>query len=147
MLKTKQILVQNKSLKEVLMIMINTCMATIFKGFNTIDNNKAPFNLTDEDLIKRDLLNHFYTKRGERYMRPNFGSIIHDIIMNPLDGMTVSDIKEDVERIIESDSRVNLDDIRVLVEDQTVRCEVDITFNILKSSDTLYLEFINEELE
>ena len=127
--------------------MINTCMATIFKGFNTIDNNKAPFNLTDEDLIKRDLLNHFYTKRGERFMRPNFGSIIHDIIMNPLDGMTVSDIKEDVERIIESDSRVNLDDIRVLVEDQTVRCEVDITFNILKSSDTLYLEFINEELE
>ena len=127
--------------------MINTCMATIFKGFNTIDNNKAPFNLTDEDLIKRDLLNHFYTKRGERYMRPNFGSIIHDIIMNPLDGMTVSDIKEDVERIIESDSRVNLDDIRVLVEDQTVRCEVDITFNILNSSDTLYLEFINEELE
>ena len=127
--------------------MINTCMATIFKGFNTIDNNKAPFNLTDEDLIKRDLLNHFYTKRGERYMRPNFGSIIHDIIMNPLDGMTVSDIKEDVERIIESDSRVNLDDIRVLVEDQTVRCEVDITFNILKSSETLYLEFINEELE
>lgn len=122
-------------------------MATIFKGFNTIDNNKAPFNLTDEDLIKRDLLNHFYTKRGERFMRPNFGSIIHDIIMNPLDGMTVSDIKEDVERIIESDSRVNLDDIRVLVEDQTVRCEVDITFNILKSSDTLYLEFINEELE
>ena len=127
--------------------MINTCMATIFKGFNTIDNNKAPFNLTDEDLIKRDLLNHFYTKRGERFMRPNFGSIIHDIIMNPLDGMTVSDIKEDVEKIIESDSRVNLDDIRVLVEDQTVRCEVDITFNILKSSDTLYLEFINEELE
>ena len=127
--------------------MINTCMATIFKGFNTIDNNKAPFNLTDEDLIKRDLLNHFYTKRGERYMRPNFGSIIHDIIMNPLDGMTVSDIKEDVERIIESDSRVNLDDIRVLVEDQTVRCEVDITFNILKTADTLYLEFINEELE
>ena len=129
------------------MIMINTCMATIFKGFNTSDNNKAPFNLTDEELIKRDLLNHFYTKRGERYMRRNFGSIIHDIIMNPLDGMTVSDIKEDVERIIESDSRVNLDDIRVLVEDQTVRCEVDITFNILKSSDTLYLEFINEELE
>ena len=129
------------------MIMINTCMATIFKGFNTIDNNKAPFNLTDEDLIKRDLLNHFYTKRGERFMRPNFGSIIHDIIMNPLDGMTVSDIKEDVEKIIESDSRVNLDDIRVLVEDQTVRCEVDITFNILKTSETLYLEFINEELE
>lgn len=79
-------------------------------------------------------------------MRPNFGSIIHDIIMNPLDGMTESDIREDVERIIESDSRVSLNDIRVVVLDHTVRCEVDISFNVLRSSDTLYLEFINEEL-
>ena len=122
-------------------------MATIFKGFNTIDKNKAPFNLTDEELIKRDLLNHFYTKRGERFMRPNFGSIIHDLIMNPLDGMTETDIREDVESIINSDGRVSLDDLRVLVEGQTVRCEVDITFNVLKSADTLYLEFISEELE
>lgn len=129
------------------MIMINTCMATIFKGFNTIDKNKAPFNLTDEELIKRDLLNHFYTKRGERFMRPNFGSIIHDLIMNPLDGMTETDIREDVENIINSDSRVSLDDLRILIEGQTVRCEVDITFNVLKSADTLYLEFISEELE
>lgn len=129
------------------MIMINTCMATIFKGFNTIDKIKAPFNLTDEELIKRDLLNHFYTKRGERFMRPNFGSIIHDLIMNPLDGMTETDIREDVENIINSDSRVSLDDLRILIEGQTVRCEVDITFNVLKSADTLYLEFISEELE
>lgn len=121
-------------------------MATIFRGFNTVDKNKAPFTLSDEELIKRDLLNHFYTKRGERLMRPNFGSIIHDIIMNPLDAMTESDVREDIERIIESDSRVRLDDIRMLVEDHTIRCEVDISFNVLRTKDTLYLEFINEEL-
>jgi phage baseplate assembly protein W len=128
------------------MILINTSMATIFRGFNTVDKNKAPFTLSDEELIKRDLLNHFYTKRGERFMRPTFGSIIHDIIMNPLDAMTESDVREDIERIIETDSRVRLDDIRMLVEDHTVRCEVDISFNVLRTSDTLYLEFINEEL-
>lgn len=128
------------------MILINTSMATIFRGFNTVDKNKAPFTLSDEELIKRDLLNHFYTKRGERLMRPNFGSIIHDIIMNPLDAMTESDVREDIERIIESDSRVRLDDIRMLVEDHTIRCEVDISFNVLRTKDTLYLEFINEEL-
>ena len=121
-------------------------MATIFRGFNTVDKNKAPFTLSDEELIKRDLLNHFYTRRGERFMRPNFGSMIHDIIMNPLDAMTESDVREDIERIIETDSRVRLDDIRMLVEDHTVRCEVDISFNVLRTSDTLYLEFINEEL-
>ncbi len=79
-------------------------------------------------------------------MRPNFGSIIHDILMNPLDAMTESDVREDIERIISSDSRVRLDDIRMLVEDHTVRCEVDISFNVLRTTDTLYLEFINEEL-
>jgi len=128
------------------MILINTSMATIFRGFNTVDKNKAPFTLSDEELIKRDLLNHFYTKRGERLMRPNFGSIIHDLLMNPLDAMTESDVREDIERIISSDSRVRLDDIRMLVEDHTVRCEVDISFNVLRTTDTLYLEFINEEL-
>ena len=129
------------------MILINTNMATIFRGFNTIDKPKAPFSLSDEELIKRDLLNHFYTKRGERFMRPNFGSIIHDILLNPMDQMTETDIREDIERIIASDSRVRLDDIRVLVEDHTIRCEVDISFNVLRSSDTLYLEFIHEEIE
>ena len=129
------------------MILINTSMATIFRGFNTIDKPKAPFSLSDEELIKRDLLNHFYTKRGERVMRANFGSIIHDIIMNPMDQMTETDVREDIERIIESDSRVRLDDIKVVIEDHTIRCEVDISFNVLRSSDTLYLEFVNEEFE
>ena len=64
-----------------------------------------------------------------------------------MDQMTETDIREDIERIIASDSRVRLDDIRVLVEDHTIRCEVDISFNVLRSSDTLYLEFINEEIE
>ncbi len=121
-------------------------MATIFKGFNTINKNKAPFGLTDEELIKRDLMNHFYTRQGERPMRPNFGSRIHDILMNPLDNMSEQDIKEDVERIVASESRVELNDIRMEVADHTCRVEVDLNFNILRTADTLYLEFITEEV-
>ena len=128
------------------MILINTIMATIFKGFNTINQNKAPFGLTDEELIKRDLMNHFYTRLGERPMRPNFGSRIHDILMNPLDNMTSQDIKEDVERIVASESRVELRDIRMDVQDYTCRVEVDLNFKILRTADTLYLEFITEEV-
>ena len=58
-------------------------MAVLFKGFSTVDKNRAPYTLTDTNLIKRDLLNHFYTKKGERVMRPNFGSIIWDMLMEP----------------------------------------------------------------
>ena len=38
-------------------------MATLFKGFSTVDKNRAPYTLTDTDLIKRDLLNQWIDKR------------------------------------------------------------------------------------
>ena len=63
-------------------------MATIFKGFSTVDKIRAPYSLFDQELIKRDLLNEFQTRRGERLMKPNFGSIIHDLLMEPEDTIT-----------------------------------------------------------
>jgi hypothetical protein len=35
------------------MKMINTCMATLFKGFSTVDKVRAPYTLTDADLVNR----------------------------------------------------------------------------------------------
>ena len=55
------------------------------KGLSTVDKVRAPYTLVDSALVKRDLLNTFYTKKGERLMRPNYGSIIWDLLMNPED--------------------------------------------------------------
>ena len=76
--------------------MINNNMATIFKGFSTIDKIRAPYSLFDQELIKRDLLNEFQTRRGERLMKPNFGSIIHDLLMEPEDTITDDEIRDDI---------------------------------------------------
>ena len=54
-------------------------MATRYKGFSTIDQTKK-FRLTDIDLVKRDLLNHFSIRKGEKLMTPNFGSIIWNML-------------------------------------------------------------------
>ena len=61
--------------------MINNSMATIFKGFSTVDKIRAPYSLFDQELIKRDLLNEFHTRKGERLMKPNFGSIIQILVI------------------------------------------------------------------
>ncbi len=58
-------------------------MATIFRGFSTVDKVKAPFALSDMDLVKRDLLNEFNNRKGERVMRQNFGCIVWELLMNP----------------------------------------------------------------
>jgi len=119
-------------------------MATIFKGFSTVDKIRAPYSLTDVELVKRDLLNEFNTRLGERVMRPNFGSIIWDLLMNPEDNFTEQEIRDDIERIVGKDARVELINISVFRSDHVIRAEVELQFVILKTSDILYLEFTQE---
>ena len=126
--------------------MINNGMA-MFKGFSTIDRVRAPYTLVDKDLIKRDLLNHFYTKKGERLMRPQFGSIIWDLLMNPEDSSTEDDIKQDIERIIDTDPRVELINITLFTLDHTVRAEINLRYKGINDEDVLYVEFVGKALD
>ena len=59
-------------------------MAIRFTGFST--KNKSAINhvLTGKDLVIEDLMNHIMTRKGERVMMPTYGSIIHDLIFEPL---------------------------------------------------------------
>ena len=127
--------------------MINTCMATLFKGFSTIDKIRAPYTLTDAELVKRDLLNHFYTRIGERIMRPSFGSVIWDYLMEPEDPETQEIIKEDIERIVNSDPRVEYLETNILVLDHTIQAEVKIRYKLLNSEDTLFLEYVTSSTD
>ena len=127
--------------------MINTCMATLFKGFSTVDKVRAPYTLTDAELVKRDLLNHFYTRQGERIMRPTFGSVIWDFLMEPQDPDTQEIIKEDIERIINSDPRVEFQETNLLVLDHTIQAEVKIKYKLLNSEDTLFLEYVTSNTD
>ena len=120
-------------------------MATLFKGFSTVDKVKAPYSLTDIELVKRDLLNEFYTRKGERLMRPEFGSIVWDLLMNPEDSFTTDEIREDIERIIAKEQRVQLIDISIFTLDHSIRAEVELQYVVLNSKDTLFLEFTREE--
>ena len=127
--------------------MINTCMATLFKGFSTVDKVRAPYTLTDADLVKRDLLNHFYTRIGERIMRPTFGSVIWDYLMEPEDPETQEIIKEDIERIVKTDPRVQLEDVNLTILDHTIQAEVKIKYLLLNSTDTLFLEYVSNNTD
>ena len=55
-----------------------------YKGFSTVNNSFGTSKLTDTDLIKRDLLNHFAMRKGEKLMNGNFGTSISDMLMDPL---------------------------------------------------------------
>jgi len=84
-----------------------------FKGFSTIDQEWGNFKLYDLDLAKRDLLNELYTRKGERIMSPQFGSIIWDLLFDPMTDENVEIIREDCLRIVSKDPRLQLKQLDV----------------------------------
>jgi phage baseplate assembly protein W len=77
-----------------------------YKGFSTVDTGNTSNNLYDLELIKQDIINNFNTKKGERVMNPEFGSIIWDLLMEPLTDGTTTLLREDIEKICTLDPRV-----------------------------------------
>ena len=112
-----------------------------FIGFSTIDKVKPPYTLTDFDLVKVDLLNHFNTRKGERVMLPRFGTIIYDLLMDPLDDVTRRLILEDATRIIAEEPRVRLDDINLSERNSAVLIEVQLTYLPDGITDELAIQF------
>lgn len=77
-----------------------------YKGFSTLDPNITGTELFDFELVKRDIQNHFNTRKGERVMNPTFGSIIWDMLMEPLTSEVKEILNQDITEICNSDPRV-----------------------------------------
>lgn len=117
---------------------------TRYKGFSTIDQTKK-FRLADLELIKRDLLNHFAIRKGEKLMNPNFGSIIWNILFEPLTADVKALVVEDIQRIVSYDPRVRIDNILVDQLDIGLQIQIELTFLPGNQSDSLRVQF-NQEL-
>ena len=81
----------------------------LYKGFSSFEFERTKsFKLNDVELVKMDLLNHIFTRRGERVMMPSFGTLIPDMIFEPLDDSTLSTIEDELRGVFNYDPRVEL---------------------------------------
>ena len=119
-------------------------MPATFKGLSTIEKTKPPYTLRDIDLVKRDLMNHFYTRKGERVMMPDFGSSIQDFIFEPKVDHIIDDIREEIYTVISSDPRVEFVDMELTEEEHLVKIAIDLLYQPGDIADTLYLKFTEE---
>jgi len=118
-------------------------MAIRYKGFSTIDQSKK-FRLTDLDLVKRDLLNHFAIRKGEKLMNPNFGSIIWSMLFEPLTADVKALIVEDIKRIVNYDPRLRVDNVLIDQLDIGFQIQLELVFLPENLSDVLLLKFDRE---
>lgn len=84
----------------------------LYKGFSSYQyQTEKTFGIMDVELVKLDLLNHIFTRKGERVMMPNFGTRIPDLAFEPLDGITLTILDEDLRAVVDFDPRVTLLDL------------------------------------
>ncbi|OUV26871.1 MAG: hypothetical protein CBC57_01570 [Euryarchaeota archaeon TMED97] len=115
-------------------------------GYSTIDSISGSKTLTDVNLAKRDLLNHFYTRRGERVGFPSFGSILPDLVFEPLDSATEREALDDVNKIVNNDPRWQvLETLLSKPDDHTLEIKVRLQYNDTGTAEELFLRFIGEE--
>lgn len=115
-------------------------MANLYRGFSTFNRNKK-FRVTDVELVKQDLLNHFSIRKGEKLMQPNFGSIIWSLLFEPMDDQINQAIVEDVTRIVGYDPRLGLENITVVTQDYGLQIELDLVYLPTNESTVLNLQF------
>lgn len=115
-------------------------MAIIYKGFGTIGRSKH-FRLTDFDLVKQDITNHFNIRKGEKLMNPDFGTTIWDTIFEPMDENTKSTIINDVKRIISYDPRIAAQNVLITEYDLGIQIEIDLVYIQTNQVEKLQLQF------
>jgi len=83
-----------------------------FKGFSSrADQNN--FKLYDFALIKQDLINRLSVRKGERVENPEFGTIIYDVLFEPLTDIVKEAVAEDITANLNADPRLETEDIVV----------------------------------
>lgn len=112
-----------------------------YKGFSTINNDFGGSKLTDTDLIKRDLLNHFAIAKGEKLMRGNFGTSLRDLIMDPLTEETKQLIVNEVNEVIKSDPRVRPEAVTLDEYENGLQIEIVLRYTIDNQVENLLVRF------
>lgn len=118
-------------------------MANVYRGFNTIGQSKK-FRLTDFELIRRDILNHFYIRKGEKLMNPSFGTIIWNVLHEPFTEDLKSVITNDIKAIANYDPRVSFDNIIVTEYEQGIQIELQLRYLHTNQLSVMNMKFDGE---
>ena len=112
-----------------------------FRGYSSVGTTFLNSVRYDLDLAKQDLLNNFNTRKGERVMMPTFGSIVWEMLFEPLDDKTINLIENDVRTIINNDPRWILESVAVSEGPNALNIEVIVTYVPTSETVTLPLTY------
>jgi phage baseplate assembly protein W len=118
----------------------------LYNGFSTLESNKR-FRLTDFELVKRDLQNHFNIRKGEKLMNPEFGTIIWDMLFEPLNEESKTTIIQDIKRIVANDPRIAAQNVIVTQYDRGLQIELELIYIQTNQTAKLAVQFDQQMIQ
>lgn len=112
-----------------------------YKGLSTVNPNNSSYALYDIGLIKQDLLNHFHIRQGEKLENPEFGTIIWDVLFEPMTDTLKDAIINNVTDIVNSDPRINVTGIIVDQYESGIQIECELTYLPYNISEQMKFTF------
>jgi phage baseplate assembly protein W len=85
---------------------------SVFKGFSS-RADQSNYKMYDFALIKQDLINRLSVRKGERVENPEFGTIIYDVLFEPLTEAVKQAVADDITANLNADPRLQTEDIVV----------------------------------
>jgi phage baseplate assembly protein W len=115
-----------------------------YRGFSSVNAAEKSKGLYDLELIKQDLINHFHIKKGEKLMNPTFGTIIWDMLFEPLTPLVKELIVKDVTDIVNSDPRTKIIKSIVTQVDKSIQLEITLIYIPYNIQENLQFKFDSE---
>jgi phage baseplate assembly protein W len=112
-----------------------------YRGISTVNPDATSWVLYDIALIKQDILNNFHIRQGEKLSDPEFGTIIWDVLFEPLTENLKDAIVSNVTKIVNNDPRVQVNNIIVDTYESGIQVECSLVFLPYNISESMRLQF------
>lgn len=112
----------------------------VFRGHSTYKRAKK-YKLTDFELAKQDLFNHFHIRKGEKLMNPNFGTIIWDMIFEPFTLSVKDAISNDIKTIVGYDPRLQVQMVNISDLGSGIMVELEMIYIPTNQITTMTMQF------
>lgn len=111
-----------------------------YRGISTVDTSDG-FTKYDIALIKQDIINHFHIRQGEKLENPEFGTIIWDVLYEPMTEQLKTAIANNVTEIVNYDPRVQVENVTVDSYETGIQIELDLSYLPYNISESMRLSF------
>lgn len=115
--------------------------SSAYRSISTVNEENDGFRLYDLAVIKQDIINHFHIRQGEKLENPEFGTIIWNVLFDPLTDNLKQAIVENVQDIIDYDPRVTSDQVIVNEYESGIQIECTLIYLDYSIAETMRLQF------